>query len=201
MRAITKILIALLAVALLMSVIPPVYAESYNAQSTGSQQNSPTSLSDLSKLNAPSGQNFLNFNKLVNELAKTERQVVKYFEKRGAQAVGTSLVDKTLTRNLDGTWHVTIYVTVPAGLTANVYDYMTNLVPIAGTFTPIQPDVVRDGYVEYDGLSAGSYVLQFDARQTLPGFVADQVFINAYAFGGPGGFISSDRGVGWWFDI
>jgi len=199
MRVVTKILIALLAVALLTAVFSPVSAKSDKAQSPSSQLSGPPSLSDFN-LKGPAEKN-LNYNKLVSELARIERLVVKYFEKRGAQAAGTSLVDKTLTRNLDGTWHITITVTVPTGLTANVYDYLTNLVPIAGSFTPIQPDVVRDGYVEYDGLSAGTHVLQFDAQQILPGFVADQVFVYAYGFGGVGGFISSDRGVGWWFDI
>lgn len=194
MKAIIKILLALLAVSLLTAVIPLSSARSDSTQSTS------PSLSSSFNLKAPS-ENFQNFNKLVNDLTKIERKLVKFFEKRGAQAVGTGLVDKTLTNNFDGTWHVTLYVTVPAGLTANVYDYLTNLAPIAGSFTPIQPDVVRDGYVEYDGLSAGSYVLQFDAQQIFPGFVGDQVFAHTYAFGGFGGFISSDSNVGWWFDI
>jgi hypothetical protein len=200
MRVVTKILITLLAVALLVTVFSPVYAKSDQGLSPGSKLSGPPSLSDFN-LKGPAEKNFLNYNKLVNELAKIERQVVKYFEKRGAQAVGPSLGDKTLTNNFDGTWHVTIYVTVPAGLYANVYDYLTNLQPIPGSFTPIQPNIVREGYVEYDGLSAGTYVLQFDAQQILPGFVGDQVFVHAYGFGGLGGFISSDRGVGWWFDI
>ncbi len=200
MKAITKILIALIAVALLTAVISPASAASGRSLSTVSP-----SLSDLFNLKGLSGNNFKDFNKLVNELAKTERKIVKSFEKQGALAVGTSLVDKKLTRNLDGTWHVTIQVTVPTGLTANVYDYLTNIEPIPGSFTSnppgIVPDIVRNNYVEYDGLSAGSYVLEFDAQQILPGFVADQVFVHAYAFGGFGGLISNDRGVGWWFDI
>jgi hypothetical protein len=196
MKAITRFLIALLAVTLLTAAIPPVSAASDKSQSTGAP-----SVSDLFNLKSLFGNNFKDFNKLVNELTKIERKIVKYFEQRGALAVGTALVDKKLTNNFDGTWHVTIYVTVPSGLTANVYDYTTNLVPIPGTFTPIQPNIIRDNYVEWDGLPAGTYTLEFDAVQVLPGFVSDQVFVHAYAFGGFGGLISNDRGVGWWFDI
>ncbi len=200
MKVIPKILIALLAVALLATALSPVSARSDEALSPGSQQSGPPALSDFN-LKGPAEKNFLNFNKLLNDLTKIERQVVKYFEKRGALVIGTTLVDKTLTNNFDGTWHVTIHVTVPAGLTANVYDYLTNLQPIPGTFTPIQPDVVRDGYVEWDGLPAGTYVLEFDAQQILRGLVADQVFVHADGFGGFGGLLSGDRGVGFWFDI
>lgn len=191
MRVITKTLTALLVVTLLAAVISPAFAKSDSAPST----------SDLNNLKGSGGKRVQNYNQLISQLANTERQAIKYFEKRGALPVGTSLTDKTLTNNFDGTWTVTIYVTVPTGLYANVYDNLANLVPIPGTFTPIQPDVVRDGYVEWDGLPAGTYVLQFDAQQILPGFVGDQVSVWAYGFGGLGGFISSDRGVGWWFDI
>lgn len=199
MRAMSKILIALLTVAILAAYISPVSAASNHSRSTGSQQDN--LLTDLYKLKAPFGNNYLNYNKLVNELAKTDKKVTGYFERNGVHAFGTGSASKTLTRNVDGTWHVTIYLTVPTGLTANVYDYLTNLEPIPGSFTPIQPDIVNDGYVEYDGLPAGSYVLQYNARQILPGFVADQVFVREYAFGAPGGFLFSTRSVGWWFDI
>lgn len=199
MKAISKILIALLAIALLMAFASPASAASNRIQSVGSQQNS--LLTDLHKLKAPLGNNYLNYNKLVNELARTDKKVTGFFERNGVRVLGAGSVSKTLTRNADGTWHVTIYLTVPTGLTANVYDYLTNLEPIPGSFTPIQPNIVNDGYIEYDGLSAGSYVLQFNARQILPGFVADQVFVREYAFGGPGGFLFHTQSVGWWFDI
>ncbi|BAI62272.1 hypothetical protein MCP_2200 [Methanocella paludicola SANAE] len=195
MRAITKIVIALLAVSLLAAAIPQVSARSDSTKSTSSL---PPSSSDLFNLK---GHNYLNYHKLIQELNKIERSVIKYYEKQGAVAATVGSVDKTITRNPDGTFHVTLYVTVPAGLYANVYDYLTNLVPIPGTFTPIQPNVVRDNYVEWDGLPAGSYVLQFDARQVLGGFYGDQVFVHAYGFGAPGGFIFGDRRVGFWFDI
>jgi hypothetical protein len=195
MRAIAKILTALLVVTLLTAFTMPASARSDAAASACS---SPPSSPDLFNLK---GHDYLDYNKLIKELNKIERNVIKYFEKQGAVAAGVGSVDKTITRNLDGTFHVTLYVTVPAGLYANVYDYLTNLVPIPGTFTPIQPNVVRDNYVEWDGLPAGSYVLQFDARQVIGGFYGDQVFVHAYGFGAPGGFIFGDRGVGFWFDI
>jgi hypothetical protein len=201
MKAITKILIALLAVTLIAAAIPLASAKSDSTQSTSSIQISSSSSSDLFNLKGPAEKNYLNYHKLIQELNKIERSVIKYFEKQGAVAAGVGAVDKTITRNLDGTFHVTLYVTVPAGLYANVDDYLTNLVPIPGTFTPIQPNVVRDNYVEWDGLPAGSYVLQFDARQVLGGFYGDQVFVHAYGFGAPGGFIFGAREVGFWFDI
>lgn len=195
MRAIAKILTALLVVTLLAAFTMPAFARSDSAPATCS---SPPGSSDLLKLK---GHSYLNYNKLIQELNKIERSVIKYFEKQGAVAATVGSVDKTITRNLDGTFHVTIYVTVPPGLYANVDDYLTNLVPIPGTFTPIQPNVVRDNYVEWDGLPAGSYVLEFDAWQVIGGFYGDQVFVHAYGFGAPGGFIFGAREVGFWFDI
>lgn len=202
MRVITKALTALLTIALLMSVISPAFAKSDNAGSTVSQQNSPSLLSELSKLKAPELKNIHDINKILHELSLFENKVIKIFEKKlGAQFVSNpnpttvGSVNKQLTPNADGTWTVTIVVTVPAGLTANVFDYLTNLVPISGTFNP-QPNVVFDGQVQYYNLGPGTHTLTFRAQQIVRGPVADQVFVNTFSSDNPSGFIFRTLAIG-----
>ncbi len=196
MRVITKILIVLLTVTLITAAIPQVSAKSDATQSSSPFQTFPPSIGELSKLRGPQEKNYLNFNKLVRELDKTENKVIKYFEKHGARAMVVGAVDKTLTQNSNGTWHVTIDLTVQNGLYANVYDYLYNLVPIPGSFGGLQPSEISDGIVAYYGIPSGTYTIVFDATRITSGSVADQPFVFTYGFGAPGGFIFSTRAIG-----
>lgn len=153
------IIVAMLVIALLAVVITPVSA-----------------VTDLSNLNKNHGKDFKSLEKILKDLEKINKKVTKFFEKQGIVASGVSPVYKTLTLNPDGTWHIAIYQTVPTGYTGYVFDYPVNLEPIPGSFTPIQPNVVNEGNVEYDNLPPGTYVLQFNATQPVSGYVADEVY-------------------------
>lgn len=159
MRTIRTIIVAVLVVALLAVAITPVSA------------------TDLSNLNENNGKDFKSLEKILKILEKINKKVTKFFEKQGFVAGGAPGVFKTLTLNPDGTWNVTIYQTVPTDYTGYVFDYPVNLVPIPGSFKPtqIQPNVVNAGYVEYDNLPPGTYVLSFNATQPVSGYVADEV--------------------------
>ncbi len=157
MRTMRMIIVALLVMALLSVAMTPVSA------------------TDPSNLNKNNGKDFKSLEKILKILEKINKKVTKFFEKQGFVAGGAPGVYKTLTLNPDGTWHITIYQTVPTDYTGYVADYPVNLVPIPGSFTPIQPNVVNEGYVEYDNLPPGTYVLQFNATQPVSGYVADEV--------------------------
>ncbi len=157
MRTMRMIIVALLVMALLSVAMTPVSA------------------TDPSNLNKNNGKDFKSLEKILKILEKINKKVTKFFEKEGIVESGSISVYKTLTLNPDGTWHITIYQTVPTDYTGYVADYPVNLVPIPGSFTPIQPNVVNEGYVEYDNLPPGTYVLQFNATQPVSGYVADEV--------------------------
>ncbi|WP_128860020.1 hypothetical protein [Methanocella paludicola] len=159
MRTTRMIIVAMLVIALLAAAITPVSA-----------------VTDPSNLNKNNGKDFKSLEKILKILEKIHKKVTKFFEKQGFVAGGVPEVFKTLTLNPDGTWHIAIYQTVPTDFTGFIYDYPVNLVPIPGSFTPIQPNVVNEGYIEYDNLPPGTYVLQFNATQPVSGYVADEVY-------------------------
>lgn len=159
MRTIRRIIVAMLVIALLAAVITPVSA-----------------VTDMTNLNKNNDKDFKSLEKILKILEKINKKVTKFFEKQGIVGSGGVPVYKTLILNPDGTWHVTIYHTVPTDFTGFISDYLVNLEPVPGSFTPIQPSVVNDGYVEYDNLPPGTYVLQFNATQPVSGYVADEVY-------------------------
>lgn len=159
------IIVAMLVIALLAVAIAPASA-----------------VTDLSNLNKNNGKDFKNYEKILKTLEKINKKVTKFFEKQGFVVSSVVPVYKTLTLNSDGTWHIAIYQTVPTGYTGTVSDYLVNLEPIPGSFTPIQPNVVNAGYVEYDNLPPGTYVLQFNARQPVSGYVANEVYSGIITF-------------------
>ena len=190
MRLIFKLSMLVLLATVLVALNVPTYAQTATTSSCTSTcpasattwTNTVPTTCSLAKLIAPSSKNYTDKTKLMYEICKTKANVQNYFAKTfGIQTmqspVGTSAF-KTMTRNLNGTWHVTIHVTVPTGLRAVVTDYLFNLNPIPTSFN-VRPAFRSGNYIEWH-LQSGSYALTFDARQIYPGSVGDQGFVYYY---------------------
>ncbi len=194
MRLITKAAIAILTALLLIAVAVPAYVMSDTSTTTAQ------STEDISALISPSANSYMDKNKLLYEATRTDSNVRNYVINTFGSEVTTASVGsayKTMSLNPDRTWRVRITVSIPSGHTASLYDFLFNLAPIPGTFSPYQPDRVRSNYVEWDRLPAGTYTLQFDARQRYPGYVADRGYMITYRGWIPVGFTRTNLYVGY----
>lgn len=180
MRSITKLTIALLAVAVLVSVAIPVSAAS--GCSTGTQ-----SASGFAALKAPSSKNYLEYNKLMYEVVKTRNNVKGYIANTtGIQGFATLpgvTVRKTMTHVTGRNWYITITISnIPAQVTRlNVIDYLFNLND-PSNFSR-SPTVAFDGVIQWNNIpvpASRTVTLTFNAQQIYPGYVSDQGYVSFF---------------------